>query len=65
VENKKNKWFNQICCRAIEKGHMVRKNYNRSGDQIDRKHEKGLKTKRVLLRENIFYEWNISRSRKG
>jgi len=35
-ENKKNKWFKESC-RAIGKRQMVRENYNRSGDQIDRK----------------------------
>ncbi|KAL4104892.1 hypothetical protein QTP88_020168 [Uroleucon formosanum] len=53
MENKRNKWFNEACRRAIEKRRVMRDNYNKVGDQSTREtYEKERKNcKRVLQRE--------------
>jgi len=52
-KNKENKWFNEVCRKAIEEWRLARENYNRSGDQLSReKYEKERrKCKSVLQRE--------------
>jgi len=36
MENKKNKWFNEVCRKEIEKRRVARDNYNRQCEQITR-----------------------------
>lgn len=36
MENKKNKWFTEVCDKVIEKRHVVTENYIRSDNQISK-----------------------------